>query len=455
MLFKNSNRLVGTAYPGLSGKEMSRSSVEAGEPLVGAVAVVIALLMALVYFSPPLAESTHLSTAQDQCGFLGSPYGPATVTYDPATGQVYVADSETNMVYVLSDVSNSVLASISMGGSCVNPFGVAYDPDLGEILVSEVGGQVIAEISDQSHNVTGSIPILGGGPVYLLYDPTARSVFATDVDGNVNAVDLPSQQQSTISTLQARDPLGITYDPNLGEVFVANGLGSPNSISAISDSSNAVEETIPINCAGSPPANYELPFGIVYDPHDGLVYTSCLNYGSLSVVSPFNNSQVGTLSVEGLAMGGPMVFDAAASTIWVADWTGDEVFEVSDSTGSVVAHGFTGGEPGWGIAVDPRTGDLYVPIFENQSVTVLGPTGSVVASIPLPTPPVPASSSSSFPTSAVLQGILVSAVIIVAIVVVLIRRGRKYYGPLGEEVTASQPVTHPSPGSAVEPPRSP
>jgi DNA-binding beta-propeller fold protein YncE len=367
-----------------------------------------------------------------------------------------VADSETNYVYVISDSSNKVVASVLMGSTCVNPFGLAYDPKLGAILVSEIGGDSIVEISDRTNNVTGTIPVLGGPPMFIAYDQGQNEVFATDLNFNVSVVSLATNSSVTwMSTIRSMEPFGLTYDPSTGEIFIVDNNRS--GLSAVSDESYGWS-FIPINCHGTAAPSFELPVDVAYDPLNGNLYAACEDGGSLSVVSPENLTQFGTITLPGVINGGPIAIDLVTGTIWVAALLDNELFAISGRTGAILAQGPTDGYPGWGIAVDQSSGNVYVPQFKNESVGVFGPDAQRIAEIPLVNSSAPTrfSQPAPLPSSLGLLVAAVAAVVVVVVVVLVNRRGsRQKYDPLGRPLESPSGTTPETSGVSPTPPRGP
>jgi len=89
-------------------------------------------LLGLLMFGTALIPFAHAQpsvTATVNVG-LYQPYG---VAYDPANGDVYVANFGDGIVSVISDSTNTVIANVSVPGT---PADVAYDSAKGEIFVS-------------------------------------------------------------------------------------------------------------------------------------------------------------------------------------------------------------------------------------------------------------------------------------------------------------------------------
>lgn len=334
-------------------------------------------------------SSALLQPSSSQCGFYGTPYGPSGAVFDYGRDEVFVADSETNAVYVISGANQTLEKVISLGSECVNPFGMAYDADLGEVFVAEAGNSSVAAISDTLDSVTATFPVFGQ-PWNVVYDSGLDQLFVTDlIQGNITVLSLPrGTLVHMIVEGQVEQPLGLAYAANLGEVFVANSLGNYSStVSVISDTADAVVSYVPVHCfgPGSSGTFGEMPYSAAYDSRTGDAYVSCEGGSGLAVIAASNNTQVGyvPLNDESTAI----TYDADHGEVWTVSPFSGRVYAVSDSTNLVVHRGSTGGSPFEGIAIDNRTGDVYVTDFKQDNVTVLDPNASPIATIPLPALP--------------------------------------------------------------------
>lgn len=346
-----------------------------------------------------LSESTESSSmdqpSSSQCGFYGAAFGPAGAVYDYARNEIFVADSETNDVYIISGANQTILKVISLGRVCVNPFGVAYDADLGEVFVAEAGNATIAAISDTSDSVVASFPVQGQ-PWNIAFDSGLDQLFVTDpVHGNISVLSLPTGTLvATITEGWEEQPVGLSYDANLGEVFVANSLGNYSStMSVISDATDSLVAYVPVHCwgPGSSGTFGEMPYETAYDYRTGNVYVSCEAGSGLEVIATSNNTQVGYVPLNDGTTA--LAYDADRGEVWAAAPFSGHVYSVSDETNLVVHWGRTGGTPFEGLAIDNRTGDVYVTNWKQANVTVFDPNASPIAGITLPTLPAPASES--------------------------------------------------------------
>jgi YVTN family beta-propeller protein len=83
----------------------------------------------------------------------GGCYGLA---YDSNMGEVFVANGDTNSVYVISDSTNQVVATIEVGPS---PNCVAYDSSDGSIFESNYNSTSLSVVSDNNNTVIATVPL--------------------------------------------------------------------------------------------------------------------------------------------------------------------------------------------------------------------------------------------------------------------------------------------------------
>ena len=235
---------------------------------------------------------------------MGVGLDPIGLAYDPAKGEVFVADFSSPAVAAISDATNAVAATVEVPGLnnpgfhlSPSPQYVAYDSAKGELFVSNLYGNCITVISDATNTVVTTIDLgndsteqrtSAGYPVELAYDsPRARYSWSsrgdTTISGSYDAsAGFVSVISDTTNTVVATIPLGdfpsaIAYDPAKGEMFVAEDGAIPSSVSAsntahgqisvISDTTNAVIANVTVG---------PFPDGIAYDPAKGEMYRSQL-----------------------------------------------------------------------------------------------------------------------------------------------------------------------------------
>jgi YVTN family beta-propeller protein len=196
--------------------------------------------------------------------------GPYTgIAYDNQKGEVFVADYGSDNVSVISDSSDTVVATIPVGTA---PWGVAYDSGKGEEFVTS--GNNVSVVSDTSNSVVSTIPV-GSSPEGIVYDNVSGQVYVAD--SYSNNVDVISDASDTVvaTVSVGSGPDFGTYDAGNGNVYVANYNGASVSILvagaavtlssvAVRPASTTLSPTGTQTFAATPTCNATCPTGIAY-----------------------------------------------------------------------------------------------------------------------------------------------------------------------------------------------
>jgi len=327
------------------------------------VVVVIAAVASAMYFE---SSTIHTSSTQSPTG-LGTielgPVAPWTDAYDSGKGEVFVANANNNSVSVISDATNRVVATITVGH---DPVGLAYDRAKGEVFVANYNcdsanpceAGTVSVISDLTNSVIATIQ---GGlwPNSIVYDPAKGELFITD-QGSDSVLVISDATNSIIANVTvSNQPYGLAYDPVKGEVFVAND-GS-DVVSVISDSTNAVV------------ANITVAVGLTYisyDSTDGELFVPT-SLGYIAVLSDSTNSVVGKVTLEAGSNG--ITYDSGKNEVYVSDYlaTGaDTVSVISAADRSVIANVTVGCGPN-GLAYDQTKNEIFVADLSSGTISVM------------------------------------------------------------------------------------
>ena len=173
------------------------------------------------------------------------------IAYDSGKGEIFIATgfatsmSNTPTVWVISDTTNTIVANIT-SSHWWSPWGLAYDSAKGEIFLTDAGKQpnvfgAVYIISDTTNAVIGSIPV-GMWPKEIVYDSGTNKIFVANT-GSASVSVISDSTNTVVSTVAVgMAPSGMAYDSNKGEIYVANSAN--NTVSVISDSTNTVAATI-------------------------------------------------------------------------------------------------------------------------------------------------------------------------------------------------------------------
>ena len=254
---------------------------------------------------------------------------PVELAYDSAKGEIFVAnqgestiigqyDTSAGFVSVISDSTNSVVATVPLGDF---PSAIAYDPAKGEVFVAEDGatpsnvsasntahGQV-SVISDTTNKVVANVTV-GPFPDGIAYDSARGEVYvassgSTTIAGSVSAIS--DSTNAIVATVPLNDAGGVAYDSAKGELYVVTP--NTNSTAIISDSTNSVVGTRPAGPA---------PFWIAYDSAKGELFISNPAADTVTVISDASATSASTTTSSSSSAFQPTFLALAASVAAVA-----------------------------------------------------------------------------------------------------------------------------------------
>jgi len=338
------------------------------------------------------------------------PGGYYGVAYDSTKGEVFITNADYGSVSIISDSTNSVVATITVGNL---PFGVVYDSGKREIFVANYNSNSVSVISDSNNTVVATIPV-GSQPTGLAYDSNKSEIFVANRADNTVSV-IADSNNTVVATIRAgTSPWDLAYDSSLGEVFLPN-YGS-DTISVISDAANSVVANVTVG---------NNPYYTAYDSGMGEIFVTNYDSNSVSVISDSSNTVVATITGLNHPIGA--VYDSGTGEIFVAEYP-DSLSVISDASNTVVANIPSVIQP-LGFAYDSAKGELFVPNSEHGTVSVISDSSSAAASpspvkstsssstdttSPSPTPS--ASSNLSAPESNVQTYILVMAIVFASVI---------------------------------------
>jgi len=310
--------------------------------LSGSLFVVILVLSA--------ASTVHVVHAASTITVGSAPWG---VAYDSGKAEIFVVNSGSGTVSVLSDSNYAVLASVTVGQS---PYRGIYDPGKGEIFVANYGANSVSVISDSSNAVVATVHV-GTPPSSFAYDSAKGEVFVANSGASTVSV-ISDSSNAVVATVQVgTGPYDLDYDSAKGEVFVANAYS--RSVSVISDSTNQVIATVNVGSG---------PLGVAYDSAKGEVFVANSVSGTVSVMSDGNNAVVATVQVG--TSPGATIYDSAKGEIFVLNRGSASVSVISDSTNTVLATVSVGTKP-YGAAYDSAKGEIFVANEGDGTVSVI------------------------------------------------------------------------------------
>lgn len=252
---------------------------------------------------------------------------PASLAFDPIDGDVYVANLQSDNVSILN--ATAVVGTVPVGAS---PEAVVTDPSSGNVYVANSGSGTISVLSGSS--AVGSFPVeTDSGPDALAFDSATSGLFvANGYFANVSEYD-PASGSLIGSFSVGAYPVGIALDPNGQDLFTLSTANDSVNVNSATGLQNVTNVSVGDN-----------PGAISYDPANGLVYVANTGDNDLCAITPTNDTAVGTLAV-GLAPGGlgGLAPDGPLGSLYVSNWLSGSLSVVSTrSAAAAVQFGETG-----------------------------------------------------------------------------------------------------------------
>jgi YVTN family beta-propeller protein len=324
-------------------------------------------------------------TASAVLSFLPVGGAPTAIAIDSATGTAYVASSDNVSVINLSGhrLIGSVSADIDSYDE-TSPEAIVLDPASDQVFVANSGNNTVGVISTLTNTLVATIPV-ASAPLALAWDYETNDIYAAcqslpdyeSGNATLDVISVATAQVVANSSLGAITPDGIAYVEPLAELFVSNNaindsLYSSPSLTIISTVTNQSVITIPL------PANASTAGEVVYDNGTRDLYVAGAGMGYYTnnpddlIVNPMTRSLVGNISVgtdPNAITPGP-----GSASLFAVAGVNDTVSLIDGATRAVTASAVLpfGAFP-QALGYDPATGQVLAADWSNDSVSYVVP----------------------------------------------------------------------------------
>ncbi|MCL4519153.1 MAG: YncE family protein [Thaumarchaeota archaeon] len=332
--------------------------------------VIIVMGAALTPYAMRVSSLTTYSVSYVNVGSQ-----PQGVVYDSGKGEIFVSNYGDNTVSVINETTHAVIKTISVD---YTPGMMAYDSTKGEIYVVTVNPSIldpygyIKVISDSTNTVVATIklPWPLGMPSGIAYDWGKGTIYVAISTYNVTAVISDTTNTIIDNVTGLSRPGAVLYDQHYNSVFIGNTAPKNNyyTISVVNDAINDVVATINLGTA----ASYAQPGDMTYDPAKGEIFVTELYTGNVTVISDANYAILANVHVGGDPYGPiGVAYDSGHGQVWLSDV--QFVYALSDATNTMVANVTGFGMPA-GLAYASHSGDVYVADYALNRVGIIHPT---------------------------------------------------------------------------------
>ncbi|HVB66188.1 MAG TPA: fibronectin type III domain-containing protein [Candidatus Acidoferrales bacterium] len=221
--------------------------------------------------------------------------------------------------------------------------------------------------------ITPSIPIDEIGSGFIAYDSGKGEIFVANqgCSGCIGSVSVISDSSNTvIATIPIEaEPIAIAYDSAKGEVFVTTYAITGVTVYVISDATNTVITTIPAGPAA-------IPWCIAYDTGKGEIFMTLVgSSATVSIISDSTNTVVAAIPIGPSQIVSGITYDSGKGEVFVSGNGGISV--ISDATNTVITTIPMGAG---GIAYDSAKGEIFVESTNGISI-ISDSTNAVVGTV--------------------------------------------------------------------------
>jgi len=282
------------------------------------------------------------------------------VALNQTTNRIYVSNLTDNTVSAIDGASDTVIATIPVGSF---PEAVAVNPATNLVYVANLLSATVSVIDGASNTVVATVSGVAS-PFGVAVNSTTNQIFVSSSNGE-NYVAVIDGATNTILTrvTVGNIPLGVRVNSATNLVYVTNELSG--TVSVIDGKSDSV-----VNTFGLPQGAQ--PFFVGLDPKTNRLFVVSSGNAAVYVLDASSGALLQTIT------GGKVPFKAPAvaamfqpgKTFLVSDSSSlNAVMEFSEITYGAIA-GLKGGNKPYGIAVNRKTGKIYVAENGSNSVNV-------------------------------------------------------------------------------------
>jgi YVTN family beta-propeller protein len=212
---------------------------------------------------------------------------------------VYVANYSSHNVSVITTASNTVTATVAIGGATGKPIALAVTDDSAHVYVADQGNALLDDITTSRDTVTKTIAVGsmvdanvagGGDPNILAVTPDGEQLYVASYTAGTVA-DIATSTDTVTNTITllgaSPNPNALAITPNGCQLYVHDHAN--NQVDAITVSSDAVAASPVVGTTGD-------PTGMSVTPDSAHVYVANFASGSVSVIETSTNTVSATLA---------------------------------------------------------------------------------------------------------------------------------------------------------------
>jgi YVTN family beta-propeller protein len=337
----------------------SKAKLGAAAALLSAGALVAGCATAKPAPQPAKASASPTSavtaTTQKTIQLPGKGGHGDLVVADPATHQVYVAQSPDNNVVVIDTATNTIQTVI---GGVPEANGIAYNNDY--LFVSEAKANLVAVISKATWKVMATVPSGGKTPDAIYADSRDNTVFVTNDDSNNMQYFSASAPFKVLGSIPLK-PSSPKTGPDLGTYAPATNTiyqSDDNNVVAIDAATRTIKNVFSLPLAAGAGAK-----DMYYDPRHDVLWVGT-SAKEIDAINPTTGSVIAKVAT---ASGMDQLSSDGAGTLFLGQGKAGAMGVVDMDTHKYLASIATEADTHT-LASLPNSGLVYV--YRNQSNVV-------------------------------------------------------------------------------------
>lgn len=284
---------------------------------------------------------------------------PKFVAVNQVTNRIYVSNLNSNNVSVIDGSTNVVVATVVVGTA---PEVLDVNSTTNMVYVANLEGNSVSVIDGDTNTVLATIGGLSG-PFGVAVNSITNQIFVSNL--NTSTVSVIDGATNTIITTVTvgNGPAGVSVNSTANLIYVANnGAGT---ISVIDGANDTVTSTFTL-------PQFAAPIIIGLEPVTDRLYITDAGNEVVDVLDASAGTLVQTITGSKVLFKSPVyvaTFRPGKSVLISDDSSLNAVIEINESTYAATA-GLKGGRGPYGIAVNRKTGKIYVAESGNSTVIV-------------------------------------------------------------------------------------
>lgn len=303
----------------------------------------------------PIPEQPNVLPPTSASGTISVGNAPTAAAYCSSNNCIYVVNSGSNSVTVISSNTNTVVATISSGFN--TPQSLAYCPTNNSMYVTNNGSATVSVINCNT-NAVSTISMGFTNTFEIAYNSINNSMYVATVS-SIKVIDCSTNSVS-ILTLLGFIPAGVAFNPYNNNIYVVDFAA--NLVYPIDCNTNTI---------GSSIATGSSPYYLSYSQTSNKLYVANYSSNNITVIDAASNAVLSTIAVG--TNPNSIGWNSYNDLMYIGNYT-DNTLSIISCSNDTVLYTITGVDsPQGNIGFGVQGNSIYVSDLLTNNVTVVTP----------------------------------------------------------------------------------